>query len=413
MHTGNRYSGRPAPQKRGGVRIKKRFYVFVALLALIVFLLVRMFMQPAASEKTAIVTQSSAGNQYVGDIVIVRNEKLYDSEGVTRVDYITDEGARVYKGEAVCTVYSAGYSQTEINKLQNYRQKIQQYHRDSVMSREVDTQLEKLDALVSSYALQVRTLVQGQGQGSLKNLEKQLTAALSARQTYMKQKYPEDLTLSTLYQDESTQLKRIESWTTTHTAKEEAIVSFYTDGYESTVNAQTFDELSLADAKAVLNGQRLETDVVSRGKTSIFRTVRPSQWYAILVTKEKGWNPVVGQSYLMQLDGFENYLVNATVDSFSRSGSELMVRLVIESDVTPVLSIRTCRVVIGESVTGLCVPNRALLVQQGMIGVVVSDMGMDTFVPVEVVTYDDATAVVMPIMSGSPLQAGKTVMLFD
>ena len=105
--------------------------------------------------------------------------------------------------------------------------------------------------------------------------------------------------------------------------------------------------------------------------------------------------------------------MNATVDSFSRSGSELMVRLVIESDVTPVLSIRTCRVVIGESVTGLCVPNRALLVQQGMIGVVVSDMGMDTFVPVEVVTYDDATAVVMPIMSGSPLQAGKTVMLFD
>ena len=110
------------------MRIKKRFYVFLALLALIVFLLVRMFVQPAASEKTAIVTQSSAGNQYVGDIVIVRNEKLYDSEGVTRVDYITDEGARVYKGEAVCTVYSAGYSQTEITKLQNYRQKIQQYH---------------------------------------------------------------------------------------------------------------------------------------------------------------------------------------------------------------------------------------------------------------------------------------------
>lgn len=393
--------------------IKKRFFVFLALFALILFLLIRMFAGPSATEDTAIVQQSSTGNQYVGDIVIIRNEKLYDAEGVTRVDYITEEGARVYKGEAICTVYSAGYSQTEINKLETYRQKIQQYHKESILSREVDTQLEKLDALVSSYALQIRMLVQGEGQGSLNNLQKQLTSALSSRQAYMKQKYPEDLTLATLYQDESTQLKRIESWTTTHTANEEAIVSFYTDGYESTVNAQTFDTLTLAQVKAVLNGQALETDVVSRGRQAVFRTVRPDQWYAILLTKEKDWNPVVGQTYLMQLEGYENYLVNVTVDSFSRTGSELMVRLEVDSSVEPVLSIRTGRVAIGESVTGLSVPNRALLAQQGMIGVVVSDMGVDTFVPVEVITYDDATAVVTPIMSGSPLQAGKTVRLFN
>ena len=281
------------------------------------------------------------------------------------------------------------------------------------MSKEVDTQLEKLDSIVSGYALQIRMLVQGAGKGSLNNLEKQLSAALSSRQAYLKQKYPEDLTLSTLYQDESTQLKRIESWTTTYTASEEALVSFYTDGYESTVNAQTFDTLSLADVKAVLNGQRLETDVVSRGRQAVFRTVRPQQWNAILITREKNWNPVVGQNYIMQLDGFENYLVNVTVDSFSRSGGELMVRLVVDSSVEPVLSIRTCRVAIGESVTGLSVPNGALLAQQGMIGVVVSEMGIETFVPVNVITYDDATAVVSPILSGSPLQAGKTVLLFE
>ena len=69
--------------------IKKRFFVFLALFALILFLLIRMFAGPSATEDTAIVQQSSTGNQYVGDIVIIRNEKLYDAEGVTRVDYIT------------------------------------------------------------------------------------------------------------------------------------------------------------------------------------------------------------------------------------------------------------------------------------------------------------------------------------
>ena len=122
---------------------------------------------------------------------------------------------------------------TEINKLENYRSAIQQYHKEQVMKNYVDAQLEKLDLQVDTLALEVRTLVQGQGVGSLNNLEKQLTNAINARQNYLRQKYPDDQTLSSLYDEESRQLKKIESWTTTYDAKEECIVSFYTDGYES------------------------------------------------------------------------------------------------------------------------------------------------------------------------------------
>ena len=79
---------------------------------------------------------------------------------------------------------------------------------------------------------------------------------------------------------------------------------------------------TLADAKAVLSGQQLETDIVTRGKTSVFRTVRPQQWNAILITKEKEWNPVVGQTYLMQLDGFENYLdLTQSLTSYKSEGA--------------------------------------------------------------------------------------------
>lgn len=398
-------------QQRPPTRL--RFYVFILLVLVAAGFGAWQLLKPTQRSTTAIVAQSTLGSQYTGEIVIVRNETLYAVEGATRVDFIADEGARVTKGSAICKVYSAGYSSTEISRLNSYRTKIQQYHKESVISKELDTQLEKLDELVDSYALQVRMLVQGEGNGSLNNVEKQLTSALSSRQSYLKQKYPDDQTLATLYDDESRQLKRIESWTTTYTASEECLVSFYTDGYESTINAQTFDAISIADAKAVMNGQTLEMDTVARGKESIFRTVRPDTWYAILVTGDKEWNPIVGQTYLMQLDGFDNYLVNAQVDSFARSGGELMVRLAVSSDVTPILSVRTCRVAIGESVTGMSVPNRALRVQEGMIGVVVSDLGMNTFIPVNVITYDDENAVVTPQISGSPLQVGKTVLLFD
>ena len=39
-----------------------------------------------------------------------------------------------------------------------------------------------------------------------------------------------------LYKVENDQLKKIESWTTTYTASEDCLVSFYTDGYENTAS---------------------------------------------------------------------------------------------------------------------------------------------------------------------------------
>lgn len=400
-------------RRKKRVRIHARFYMFMVFVALIAFGIGLWFSQRDRLGTTAIVTEGSMGSQYQGEIVIARNEALYDAEGVTRTDYIAEEGSHLYKGNVICQVYSSGYNQTEINKLENYRSAIQQYHKEQVMKNYVDAQLEKLDLQVDTLALEVRTLVQGQGVGSLNNLEKQLTNAINARQNYLRQKYPDDQTLSSLYDEESRQLKKIESWTTTYDAKEECIVSFYTDGYESTVNAKTYETMTPAQVRAVLSGQRLETDVVSRGRDPIFRTIKPEGWYALLVSSEKSWNPVPGQAYKMQLDGFDNYLVDATVESFTRSGGELLVRMQIDTNVEPVLNIRTCRVVVGEFVDGVNVPVSALYSQSNMIGVVVSELGTDTFVPVTVISRDEKTAFVRSIYAGSPLQAGKTVRLFN
>lgn len=399
-------------RRKRHVRIQARFYVFLVLLALIALMLLLWVNQWNRLGTTAIVTQASLGSQYQGQIVIVRDETLYDAEGVTRVDYVAEEGSHLYKGGVICRVYSSGYNQTEINKLENYRSVIQQYHKEQVMQNYVDAQLDRLNSQIDALALEIRTLVQGKGVGSLNNLETQMTSALNSRQNYLRQKYPQDLTLSSLYQQESQQLKKIESWTTTYDAQEECIVSFYTDGYESTVNAETYEELTLSQVRSVLSGQQLETDVVSRGRTAVFRTVQPGIWYALLVSSERDWNPVLDQSYKMQLEGFDEP-VDATVISFTRSGGDLLVRMEIDADVEPVLNLRTSRVVVGEFVDGVNVPVSALYVQSNMIGVVVSELGVDTFVPVTVISQNETTAFVRSIYAGSPLQPGKTVKLFN
>ena len=367
-----------------------------------------------AGSTTAIVQGDSLGNYYSGTLVIARNETLYETENKTRIDFLAQEGSHVSRQSVICKVYSSGYNQTEINRLQTYREEIQNYHVNQVMSTYVDAVLDSENEEISSLALQVRTLVQGRGVGSLSNLETQLTNALSSRKNYLRQKYPDDQTLSELYKVESDQLKKIESWTTTYTAKEDCLVSFYTDGYENAVNASTYQAMSPSDVRSVIRGAAPEQSIVSRGSDPLFRTVIEDEWYALFLCTDRDWNPVVGEAYQMKLEGFDNYVVSAKVESFSRIGSDLLLRMSVrDQSVEPVLNIRTCGATVGDFVSGVRVPMNALYAHDNRMGVIVLESGVQVFVEVTVISYsDDGTAFVRPTLEGSPLQAGKTVLLF-
>ena len=384
------------------------------LLAVLGFGAWQLWRANTAGSTTAVVQGDSLGNYYSGTLVIARNETLYETENKTRIDFLAQEGSHVSRQSLICKVYSSGYNQTEINRLQTYREEIQNYHVNQVMSTYVDAVLDSENEEISSLALQVRTLVQGRGVGSLSNLETQLTNALSSRKNYLRQKYPDDQTLSELYKVESDQLKKIESWTTTYTAKEDCLVSFYTDGYENTVNANTYQTMSPGEVRSVIRGVAPEQSTVSRGSDPLFRTVIEDEWFALFLCTDRDWNPVVGEAYQMKLEGFDNYVVKAKVESFSRIGNDLLLRMSVrDQSVEPVLNIRTCGATVGDFVSGVRVPMNALYAHDNRMGVIVLESGVQVFVEVTVISYsDDGTAFVRPTLEGSPLQAGKTVLLF-
>ena len=400
-------------KKKSGSLIGRLLIVVVVVL-LLGFAAWKMTGMMSGNTTTAIARFGVLGDEYSGSVVIARNETLYETENKTRVDFIASEGSRVPRSNVICKVYSSGYNQTEINRLQTYREEIQDYHVNQVLSTYVDAALDADNEEIASLSRQVRTLVQGRGVGSLSNLEAQLQSALNARKNYLRQKYPDDQTLSGLYKVENDQLKKIESWTTTYTATEDCIVSFYTDGFENKVNSETYSKLTPADVRSVIRGivPQQET-AVERGSDPIFRTVIEDEWYALFLCTDRDWNPVVGEEYQMQLTGFDNFVLSARVESFTRIGGDLLLRMRVNSSVEPVLNIRTCGATVGDFISGLYVPINALYTMNNMIGVVVLEGGVQTFVEVTVISYpDESTAFVRPKLSGSPLSDGKTVMLF-
>ena len=393
--------------------------VIIAALGFLGWYLYAAFVPEAATE--AQITAGNLSATHSGDCLIVRNEVPYDAEGVTSVVYEAEEGSYVTtrtvgadgkeKATTICWVYSSGYSTREMNTLLNYRSSIRDYQKKLIESETTyDAKLNRVTSDVLTCVKAVRDLIGG-ARGSLENQETLLSNAVQARQTYVKSKYASDQRLSRLFDDELSQTQRIDSWTKQYTATTAGVVSFYSDGYEYGLTGDNYTTFEPKAVRNMINGSVPEKTTAQKGKTTIYRMVQDGEWYVLFLSKDTDWNPVKGQVYQLQLERFENTAVYAEVVNFTRSGGELLVRLKVNSDVKPVLYMRTCGAVLGESMSTLRVPERAIYTQDGMTGVVVVDGNTESFIPVSVIHYDSGNAYFQAIQQGL-LFEGMTVMLF-
>ena len=383
--------------------------IIVAALGFLGWYLYATFVPEAARQ--AYITSGSLSANHAGDCLIVRNEVPYDAEGVTSVVYDAEEGSSVVRGDYICKVYSSGYSTREMNTLRNYRSAIRDYQKDLIEAETTyDAKLNRVTSDVLTHAKAVRDLIGG-ARGSLENQEEALAKAVEARQQYLKNKYASDQRFSRLFDDELSQTQRIDSWTKQYTASGAGVVSFYSDGYEYGLTGENYTTFEPRQVRAMINGQAPEKTTAQKGKTTIYRMVENGEWYVLFLSKDTEWNPVKGQIYQLQLERFENTAVYAEVVNFTRSGGELLVRLKVSGDVKPVLYMRSCGAILGESMSTLCVPERAIYTQDGMTGVVVVNGNTESFIPVNVIHNDSGNAYFQAIQQGL-LFEGMTVLLF-
>ncbi len=398
-----------APKERKRLSVPQIMLIVGTLAFAAWYLITTLTPEPA---RFATVTADTIGSRYSGDCLIVRNESPFDAEGLSSVQYVAEEGTTVYRGATICNVYSSGFSTRELTTLQEYRDQIKEYQTKLLKSEIMtDAWMEKLESDVMTRAREVREIIGG-ARGNMANQEKLLSTAIQARQSYLREKYADDQRMTRLYDDEQSQLQRINSWTKQYVAMgDKAVVSFYSDGYEYGLTFQNYDQFTPAQVRAMINGQKPENGSLSKGKTTIYRMVQDGRWYVLMLIRDSGWNPVEGAVYDLKLENFTDTTVKATVMSFTRTGGELEVRLVVEHSVTPVLYVRTCTGVLGDSVASLTVPARAIYTQDNMPGVVVVDGDYEWFIPVNILDKRDNMVYIAAIQQGV-LFEGQTVRLF-
>ena len=398
-----------APQEKKRLSVPQIMLIVLTLAFAAWYLITSLTPEPA---RFAQITADTIGSRYSGDCLIVRDESPFDAEGLSSVEYIAEEGSTVYRGAMICNVYSSGFSTREMTTLQEYRDQIKEYQIKLLKSEiATDAWMEKLESEVLTRAREEREIIGG-ARGNMANQEKLLSAAIQARQSYLREKYADDQRMTRLYDDEQSQLQRISSWTKQYVAmSDKAVVSFYSDGYEYGLTTQNYDQFTPAQVRAMINGQKPEGSALTKGKTTIYRMVKDGRWYVLMLIRDSGWNPVEGAVYDLKLENFTDTTVKATVMSFTRTGGELEVCLSVENEVKPVLYIRTCTGVLGDSVASLTVPARAIYTQDNMPGVVVVDGDYEWFIPVNILDRRDGTVFIAAIQQGV-LFEGQTVRLF-
>src|SRR5699024_6095102 len=136
---------------------------------------------------------------------------------------------QVSQGDQVCQVYTSGYAEKELERLETVRKSIRSYHQQ-ILGTIVDEGLERLEQQVSSAALELKTLIRNKSGGSLLNLERQLEEVMSQRQEYLRQTQRQDYKLNDLYDQETKRVAALDAWRQSVTAPRDGLVSFYLDG---------------------------------------------------------------------------------------------------------------------------------------------------------------------------------------
>ena len=386
-------------------RIKGRFYVLLLAVIVIALLIIKPRMR--FGEKIEVLSIASSAYTHTTPAVIIRDETLVTAESITRVEYVAAENTLVYPGDTVAYMYSTGYSQTELTKLETARENIQAYHKTK-LDNIIDNDLERLDLIVDQRAKEFKNLVTHENGGNLVIVTRLLETSMVNRQEYMRSNMRNDMKLNKLYSEENARLSSISSWRVESLAEEEGVVSFYTDGYESFINGDNISGLSVETMEKVLAGEELGDRSVRQ--KDVYRIVDQDDWYVAVVTDSSVWNPVVDQEYYLQFEGYEDLGFTATVSSVSQRDNRVLAVFEINQPMGALIYQRTGNAKVSITHTGISVSTEAIYEDNGKTGVWLYDVPGGTFVPVTVLLTDGDTALIQPEVDGA-LSAGQRVLI--
>ncbi len=381
------------------VQFKPRFFILIALLILAV--LVGVFVIFFSGGRGELKEAEMKLEEKVTGIVI-RDERSISTEKYQRVSYAVKEGERVFPDTKVATVYKWGYNDEMAQTLASTRADVYSKQMEILDGVEYP-ELTVMELSIVQAENAIRECAMG-AEGSMLDLENQLSALLDERSTYLRAAVQPTEELTALYAQEETKLSQIMSYATDVTATEEGVVSFYFDGYEDVLNADKLDTVNVELINAAAKGASGNTEALS--ETRLYRLINDTQWYIAFTTPAADMLHVVqGEQYTLVFDGYEDnlYVGTALTPVYSDAGVLNIIQFNISIDA--LISVRAAKATLTKDTEGFEVSTKAISLKDGVAGIEIQENGESHRVEIDVLASDGKTAIVRS-HDGTTLYAG-------
>ncbi|MCR5807937.1 MAG: hypothetical protein K6G56_00085 [Clostridiales bacterium] len=335
--------------------------------------------------------------------VIIRDEAVYLSSEYARIDFLQPEGASVFPGDALATVYKLGYSDELMQALLNTREEVYRAQIDRLGSTR-DQRLEEMNEQISSLKGRIESCVMRGSGEDLLQLYRDLDAALKERMDYLKTKVQETETLRTLYASVEAKEELISAWIEGTVSEDTGVVSYYFDGYEQAINKEKLNMLSPDLVKRALKDSGSATWTTD-DKTRVCRIVDPSRWYvAFLTESEELTRLAAGVEYFVEIEGYGTFKGVALEPVIS--DKKVVNVIEFEHDLGELINVRTAKINVSAAMNGIKVKGSAIRFVDGAsyLELLLSDSHYT--VRVDVLAVEGDFVIVRPHESGDILNEG-------
>lgn len=281
----------------------KFYFLLTGILAAVVVILILLLSPPRLAQ----VEMAKAEFDQSYDMLILRDEAVYEAKNYGKTKYIAVEGQSVNVGDPIIEVYKLGYNDETLSKLLELQKKIMTYQTEVIRAGVIDDELIDINNRINAKAQEIQQAVFDNHSSVLLSLERDMESLLNERMAHLREVTAPDNQLNDYYTQESELLNLFASWRSELSANESGIVSFYFDGCEALMNKQNIGSFTRDVLEEVFDGKTIETPEKEQGSAPLYRVVNGNEWYVVLLADKKIPEMHLGNTFSII---FEDYLDN-------------------------------------------------------------------------------------------------------
>jgi len=393
---------RKAPARR---KPKLKFYLIllsaVAVAAVALILVLR-------GQPTAAVEWASTDFSAKYDMLILRDEVVYEAKNYGKTDFIAVEGQHVDVGDPIVEVYEWGYNDETLSILLDLQKKILSYQTDVRQAGIIDEQLNDINSRIDAKAKEIQqTITDGKLVNTLP-LERDMDSLLDERMSYLKSSVMPDEKLREYYSQETELLTQIAGWRTSINAKENGTVSFYFDGCEALMAKDNIGHFTKKALQEVEAGKTIKTDEEDQATAPLYRVVNENAFYVVMLSDKKIPEMYEGDNFSLVFDDYLDKQYTGVVFNVSKleNNDGYVYTILIKDNIGPLLGDRRVSAKVYNVQEGFRVPASCVKTSDGVDYV---ETANGKIVPVMVVA-DDGDYKFVKTYDGQPsLTVGELV----